>query len=160
ILPFAQVAERTAVARRLVEEVLGAVARQNEPEPLVAHQPLDRSVHRVRHLAVSFVRRTSVRSPPIPTNPIIGRTAGLVRLLPNRRRDYKRGRAPAESRRREALQSCEAVGQNVKWPPTRTSRPITIADGRPSDEPTVVTALVTALLLKRLKMSTVGSNRT
>src|SRR6266542_1047981 len=51
-----------------------------------------------------------------------------------------------------------AVYQNVMRPPTLSSRPITMADGRPSDEPIVVLALVIALLLKTLKRSTVGSN--
>ncbi len=40
--------------------------------------------------------------------------------------------------------------QNEIRHPTRTSLPITMADGRPSDEPIVVTALVTALLWNRL----------
>src|SRR5215475_8058987 len=47
--------------------------------------------------------------------------------------------------------------QNVMCKPTRSRRPITIADGRPSDEPMVVTALVTALVLKILYTSRVGS---
>ena len=44
-------------------------------------------------------------------------------------------------------------------PAHRNSRPITIADGRPSEPPTVVTALVIALLLKMLKTSRIGSKR-
>src|SRR5262249_49957198 len=49
--------------------------------------------------------------------------------------------------------------QNVMRPPRRTRRPMTIAEGRPSEDPMVVTALVTALSLNTLKRSTVGSNR-
>src|SRR5262249_20337439 len=43
-LAFAQFVETRAAARRLVKEVLGAVACRDEPESLVS-QPLDRAVH-------------------------------------------------------------------------------------------------------------------
>jgi len=43
-LPFTQLIEARALARRIVEEVLVAVLRQNEPETLVADETLDRAV--------------------------------------------------------------------------------------------------------------------
>ena len=57
--------------------------------------------------------------------------------------------AAHEAAVRRSAAECVPV-QNVRWPPMRSSRPITIADGRPSDDPIVVTALVTALLLNTL----------
>src|SRR5207247_289740 len=54
---------------------------------------------------------------------------------------------PQQSAMESAINNQQS--QNVMWPPTRSSRPMTTADGRPSDEPIVVTALVTALLLMR-----------
>src|SRR6185503_1105098 len=43
-LPFLKVVERGLAAGGIVKEVLGAVARQNEPEALVADEPLDGAV--------------------------------------------------------------------------------------------------------------------
>src|SRR5258708_38448885 len=45
-LTFTQVVEPGVGAGRVVEEVLVAVARQDETETLVADEPLDRAVHR------------------------------------------------------------------------------------------------------------------
>src|SRR6187399_2719279 len=45
-LPFAQLVEPRALARRVVEEVLVSVFRQDEAEALVADEPLDLAVHR------------------------------------------------------------------------------------------------------------------
>ena len=47
-LTLSQLVEPHAVAGRLMEEVLVAVARRDKAETLVAHEPFDRSVHR-RH---------------------------------------------------------------------------------------------------------------
>src|SRR4029077_11931200 len=45
-LTFTQVVEPGVGAGRVVEEVLVAVARQDEADPCVADEPLDRAVHR------------------------------------------------------------------------------------------------------------------
>ena len=42
-LPFAELAEIHALARRLMEEVLAAVRGGHETESLLNHEPLDRS---------------------------------------------------------------------------------------------------------------------
>ncbi|PYQ70404.1 MAG: hypothetical protein DMG04_24770 [Acidobacteria bacterium] len=81
--------------------------------------------------------------------------AGVAGRSEGRRRGGEPERCEAPARRRRD----DTQVQKVIRPPTRTSLPITIADGRPSDEPMVVTALVTALLSNTLKRSTVGSKR-
>ena len=43
LLTFTQLVEPSALNRRIVEEVFGAVVRRNEPEALVADDALDRS---------------------------------------------------------------------------------------------------------------------
>src|SRR5262245_4682262 len=48
-LPLAQLVEGRLTAG-LVEEILDAVTRRDEPEPFVVHEPLDRSVGRSRHV--------------------------------------------------------------------------------------------------------------
>lgn len=45
-LTFPQLIEPRALARRVVEKVLGPVIRENEPEAFVADEPLNLSVHR------------------------------------------------------------------------------------------------------------------
>jgi hypothetical protein len=57
-LSFAQIVEGRLGARRLVEEVLVAVARRNEPETLVADEPLDRAIHRC-HVCLLVVTTAS-----------------------------------------------------------------------------------------------------
>jgi hypothetical protein len=44
-LPFSQIIESRLLAGGIVKKVLGAVARQNETEALVTHEPLDGAVH-------------------------------------------------------------------------------------------------------------------
>jgi hypothetical protein len=41
LLAFSKLVERSLRARRLVKEVLGPVARRDEPKALIADQPLD-----------------------------------------------------------------------------------------------------------------------
>ena len=41
VLPLAELIERHARARRLVEEILGSVIRRDEPEPFVTDEPFD-----------------------------------------------------------------------------------------------------------------------
>src|ERR1043165_7324099 len=48
-LAFAELVEG-CLAAGLVEEVLDAVARRDEPEPFVVHEPFDRTVGRSRHV--------------------------------------------------------------------------------------------------------------
>ena len=51
-LSFAKVVEAGVVARRVVEEVLVPIVGEDETETLVAHQSLDRAVHRCCHCGI------------------------------------------------------------------------------------------------------------
>jgi hypothetical protein len=41
LLAFSKLVERSLGARRLVKEILGPVARRDEPKPFIADEPLD-----------------------------------------------------------------------------------------------------------------------